>query len=103
MLNRPGLFKNYFIGSPFLNWDDKVVYTFDNLDHLAKTGDSINVYISFGELESSNGHHHPLKEYLEEKANPYIHFISEVLHSETHLSGIGLAHSRAFRRLYGGK
>ena len=101
MLYKPGLFHNYFIGSPFLNWDDKAVYTFDNLDQLTAADDTINVYISFGELESSDGHHHPLKDYLEDNANTHIHFLSEVLPGETHLSGIGLAHSRAFRRLYG--
>lgn len=103
MLSKPGLFRNYFIGSPFLNWDDKVVYTFDRLDQLTETGDTINVYLSFGELETSDGHHHPLKNYLEEQANPRVHLTSEVLPGETHLSGIGLAHSRAFRRLYGKK
>ena len=103
MLYKPGLFQNYFIGSPFLNWDDKVVYTFDRLDQLKVSGDTVNVYLSWGELESAEGHHHPLKNYLEEKANPHVHFLSEVLPGETHLSGIGLAHSRAFRRLYGRK
>ncbi len=103
MLYKPGLFRNYFIGSPFLNWDDKAVYTFDRLDHLAESGDTVNVYLSFGELESSDGHHHPLKNYLEEKANTHIHFLSEVLPGENHLSGVGLAHSRAFRSLYGRK
>lgn len=101
MLHKPGLFRNYFIGSPFLNWDDKVVYTFDRLEQLEETGDSINVYLSFGELESSDGHHHPLKDYLEGQANPRVRLTSEVLLGETHLSGIGLAHSRALRRLYG--
>jgi len=103
MLYKPGLFHNYFIGSPFLNWDDKAVYTFDRLDQLAATGDTINVYLSWGELESAEGRHHPLKYYLEEKANPHVHFLSEVLPGENHLSGVGLANSRAFRRLYGRK
>ncbi|MBN2366340.1 MAG: alpha/beta hydrolase [Calditrichaeota bacterium] len=98
---RPGLFRNYFIGSPFLNWDDKAVYKFDHTDKLLGSGDTVNVYLSWGELESSTGRHHPLKDYLEEKANPNIILLSEVLQGETHLSGIGLAHSRAFRRLYG--
>lgn len=103
MLYKPGLFHNYFIGSPFLNWDDKAVYTLDNLDQLKATGDTINVYLSWGELESAEGRHHPLKNYLEEKANPHVNFLSEVLPGENHLSGVGLANSRAFRRLYGRK
>ncbi len=103
MLYKPGLFHNYFIGSPFLNWDDKAVYTFDNLNQLAASGDTVNVYISWGELESAEGRHHPLKNYLEEKANPQVQFLSEVLPGENHLSGVGLANSRAFRRLYGRK
>ncbi len=100
MFSKPGLFKNYFIGSPMLNWDDKVVYKFDNTDELIGTANSINVYISFGELETKEGRHHPLKDYLEEKNNPNIQYISEIFEGETHLSGVGLAYSRAFRRLY---
>lgn len=100
MFSKPGLFKNYFIGSPMLNWDDKVVYKFDSTDELIGTANSVNVYISFGELESKEGTHHPLNDYLIEKKNPNINFISEVLEGETHLSGYGLAYSRAFRRLY---
>jgi predicted alpha/beta superfamily hydrolase len=98
---KPGLFRNYFIGSPFLNWDDKAVYKFDHTDKLIGSRDTVNVYLSWGELESATGRHHPLKDYLEKKANPNILLVSEVLQGETHLSGIGLAHSRAFRRLYG--
>lgn len=101
LFSKPGLFRNYFIGSPFLNWDDKVVYSFDKTDKLIGTRDTVNVYLSWGELESATGRHHPLKDYMDEKANPHIRFLSEVLQGETHLSGIGLAYSRAYRRLYG--
>ena len=101
LFSKPGLFRNYFIGSPFLNWDNRAVYNFDKTDHLLGSSDTVNVYISFGELESRDGKHHPLKNYLEDKNNPHILFKSEVLEDETHLSGIGLAYSRAYRRLYG--
>ncbi len=77
------------------------MYKFDRSEELIGNKDSINVYISFGELESKDGKHHPLNDYLKEKNNPNINFMSEVLEGETHLSGIGLAYSRAFRRLYG--
>ena len=101
LFSKPDLFRNYFIGSPFLNWDDKVVYSFDTTDKLIGTRDTVDVYLSWGELESATGRHHPLKDYMDEKANPNIRFLSEVLQGETHLSGIGLAYSRAYRRLYG--
>lgn len=101
LFSKPGLFSKYFIGSPFLNWDDKAVYTSDNTDQLIGNKDTVDVYISYGELESTKGKHHPLKDYLESKSNPNILFKSEVLEGETHLSGVGQAHSRAFRRLYG--
>lgn len=103
LLSKPELFKKYFIGSPMLSWDNWAVYKFDNTDKLYGSSDTLNVYISWGELESKSGKHHPLKDYLLEKNNPYIIFHSEVLEGETHLSGIGLAYSRAFRRLYGTK
>ena len=101
LLNKPGLFKNYFIGSPMLSWDNYAVYNFDNTDELEGSSDTLNIYISWGELESKEGTHHPFKKYLEEKNNPHIRFKSEVLEDETHLSGIGHAYSRGFRRLYG--
>ena len=101
LFSKPGLFKNYFIGSPMLSWDNYAIYKFDNTDKLTSSSDTLNVYISWGELESKEGNHHPFKDYLEEKNNPFIKFKSEVLEDETHLSGIGLAYSRAFRRLYG--
>lgn len=103
LLKKPGLFKKYFIGSPMLNWDNYSVYNFDNTENLLGSLDTVNVYISWGQLESKEGRHHPLKDTLEQRNNPHIHFISEVLEGETHLSGIGLAYSCAFRRLYGGK
>jgi predicted alpha/beta superfamily hydrolase len=101
LFSKPGLFKNYFIGSPMLSWDNYAVYKFNNTSQLIGNSDTLNVYISWGELESSDGWHHPLKDSLEVMNNPHINFKSEVLEGETHLSGIGLAFSRAFRRLYG--
>ncbi len=103
LLNKLGLFKKYFIGSPMLSWDNYSVYSFDNTEDLLGSLDTVNVYISWGQLESKEGRHHPLNDTLKQRNNPHIHFISEVLEGETHLSGIGLAYSRAFRRLYGGK
>ena len=101
LLNKPGLFKKYFIGSPMLSWDNYSVYNFDNTEYLFGSLDTIEVYISWGQFESKEGRHHPLKDTLEQRSNPHILFISEVLEGETHLSGIGFAYSRAFRRLYG--
>lgn len=100
MFSRPGLFKNYFIGSPYLGWDNHAVYKFNNTEKLNGTNDTINVYISSGELEYG-GRIHPLKDSLELWNNPNIILKSELFEGETHLSGIGLAYSRAFRRLYG--
>ena len=102
MFSKPGLFKYYFIGSPYLGWDNKAVYRFDNTDKLIGTKDTINIYISSGELEYG-GRRHSLTDYLKGKNNPNMILRSELLAGETHLSGIGLAYSRAFRRLYGVK
>jgi predicted alpha/beta superfamily hydrolase len=100
MFSRPGLFKNYFIGSPYLGWDNRAVYKFNNTEQLIGKSDTINVYISSGELEYG-GRRHSLTDTLKGLNNPHIILKSELLEGETHLSGIGLAYSRAFRRLYG--
>jgi predicted alpha/beta superfamily hydrolase len=100
MFSRPGLFKNYFIGSPYLGWDKRAVYKFNNTKKLIGTSDTINVYISSGELEYG-GRRHSLTDTLKGLNNPHIILKSELLKGETHLSGLGLAYSRAFRRLYG--
>jgi len=98
LFSKPRLFKDYFIGSPMLLWDDKVIFTFDNTDKLIGTTDTINVYTCWGEFEPE--HRSLFRDYLEDKNNPNIRITSEVLQGETHLSGLGRAYSRAFRTFY---
>ena len=100
MFSKPTLFKNYFIGSPYLGWDNKAIYKFNNLNELIGSDDTINVYISSGELEYG-GKQHSLTDTLKALNNPHIVLKTELLNGESHLSGVGLAYSRAFRRLYG--
>lgn len=83
-------------------WDDQSVYGFYKKSKLDSLKKPVQVYISVGELEGKSlieswGH---LKDFFEQKKHPNIQLKTEMLKGEMHLTGIGLAHSRAFRRLY---
>jgi predicted alpha/beta superfamily hydrolase len=99
----PAAFQKYFIGSAPLFWDDQAVYEFYNENKLNELKETIKVYLSIGENENKRKRDswQQLKDFLEQKAHPKILLQSEMLSDEYHLTGIGLAHSRAFRRLYG--
>ena len=105
LFHDPASFQRYFIGSPALWWDDEAVFNFYDPTKYENIDKPINVYLSVGELEGEGlrGSWERLKNFLEEKQNPKIKFINEILDGEKHLTGIGLAHSRAFRRLYENK
>ncbi len=99
----PGTFQKYFIGSPALWWDDNVVFNFYDQDKLKSLEKPVKVYLSVGEKEGEELRNswQQLKGFLESKKDTNILLQSELLSGEYHLTGIGLAHSRAFRRLYG--
>lgn len=101
MLNKPGVFQKYFIGDAMHSWDDYAVFDFDQTDMLLGSKDTIDVYISWCDMETQDDSNIPLMKHLKNIDNPHIRYESEVLEGETHLSGIGLAYSRAFRSLYG--
>jgi hypothetical protein len=90
------------MGSPYLNWDDGVVFRLYDAAKFDNCKNPIKAYLSVGELEG-RGNWERLKKFLEEKNHPKLKLAAEILPGETHLSGVGQAHSRAFRRLYGKK
>lgn len=99
----PSTFQKYFIGSPGLWWDDEVIFNFYDEIKLNKLRNPIYVYLSSQELEGErlkDSWTH-LKVFLEQNSHPNMKIQTEILQGEKHLTGIGLAHSRAFRRLYG--
>ena len=99
----PRAFKRYFIGSPFLAWDEQAVFEFYKRSKFDGLKRPVKVYLSVGELEGKGMHHswEKLKGFLEQTAHPNIQLQAEMLNGERHLTGIGAAHSRAFWRLYG--
>jgi predicted alpha/beta superfamily hydrolase len=101
MLSKPTLFQKYFVGDAFQSWDNYAVFDFDHSQELIGSNDTLDVYIAWCEMETSDDTDFPLMKYLNDLDNPHIRYRSEVLEGETHLSGIGLAYSRAFRRLFG--
>jgi predicted alpha/beta superfamily hydrolase len=99
----PSTFQKYFIGSPGLWWDDEVVFNYYDGKKLNELKSPVQVYLSSQELEGKrlkDSWSH-LKEFLEQHENPNLQLQTEVFQGETHLTGVGHAHSRAFRRLYG--
>ncbi|MCK5608077.1 alpha/beta hydrolase, partial [Candidatus Pacearchaeota archaeon] len=103
LFNDPASFQRYFIGSPALWWDDQAVFNFYEETKLSALKNPVKVYLSIGELEEKglkDSWEH-LKNFLERKKHSNLQLKTEILEGELHLSGIGLAHSRAFRRLYG--
>ncbi|MFC2088422.1 alpha/beta hydrolase [Calditrichota bacterium] len=103
LFKAPESFQKIFIGSPALWWDGEAIYDFYNNARYDNLKTPIKVYLSVGELEGKElvESFEKLNIFLNEKQNPKINLISEILQGEMHLTGIGLAHSRAFRRLYG--
>lgn len=105
LFHEPTLFKKYFIGSPALWWDDEAVFNFYDVSKFNNLENPVKVYLSVGDLEGKGlrGSWERLKYFLEQKQTSKIQLKAEILEDESHLSGIGLAHSRAFRRLYENK
>lgn len=103
LFNDPASFQRYFIGSPALWWDDQAVFNFYEEAKLNALKNPVKIYLSIGELEEKGlkGSWEHLKNFLERKKHLNLQLKTEILEGELHLSGIGLAHSRAFRRLYG--
>jgi len=98
----PSTFQRYFIGSPHLLWDDKVIFNYYDESKLNALKKPIQIYLSSQELEAKglrDSWSH-LKEFLEQHEHPNLLLQTEILRGERHLTGIGFAHSRAFRRLY---
>ena len=102
LFHDPALFQKYFIGSPALWWDDQSVYGFYKKSKMDSLNHPVQVYLSVGELEgkSLKESWRHLKDFIEQKNHPNIQLKTEMLEGEMHLTGIGLAYSRAFRRLY---
>jgi predicted alpha/beta superfamily hydrolase len=102
LFNNPESFQKIFIGSPALWWDDEVVFNLYDDKKYESLENPIKVYLSVGELEGKalRQSWEKLNLFFKEKQNPKIEVTSEILPGEQHLTGIGLAHSRAFRRLY---
>ena len=103
LFNTPESFQKIFIGSPALWWDDESVFNFYDDAKYKSIETPVKVYLSVGELEGKalRESWEKLNKYLNERQNPKIELTSELLQGEQHLTGIGLAYSRAFRRLYG--
>lgn len=100
LFKEPSSFKRFFVGSPFLKWDDDVVFDFYEESRFKALTNPVKVYLSVGELEGQDFQHSWLKlgDLLEKCPNVILR--AEKLSGEYHLTGIGAAHSRAFWRLY---
>jgi predicted alpha/beta superfamily hydrolase len=96
----PKIFERVFIGSPFLRWDDDIVFKFYEESKFKALHDPVTVYLSVGELETQTFQRswEKLRDLLEQCPNLILK--AEKLDGEYHVTGLGSAYSRAFLRLY---
>jgi predicted alpha/beta superfamily hydrolase len=101
LINHPGIFDRYMVGSPYIRWDDWLVLKQEA--EYAETHDYLNakVYSCSGTEDFVLPDFNALKERLESREYRGLEFTAELFPDETHTSLIPGCYSRAFRRLYG--
>jgi len=101
LINHPGIFDRYMVGSPYIRWDDWLVLKQEA--EYAETHDYLNakVYSCSGTEDFVLPDFNALKERLESREYRGLEFTAELFPDETHTSLIPGCYSRAFRNLYG--
>lgn len=103
LFNRPELFDRYFIGSPGIYWDDFVVLEQEEVYAASHDSLPVKLYVTVGseEDEAEIDSWEQLCDRLTSREYKGLELSSEILEGETHMSGVGIGYSRAYRRLYG--
>jgi predicted alpha/beta superfamily hydrolase len=127
LLNRPGVFSRYVIGSPPFAWDDRLVFRYE--EDYARTHDDLpaRVFMAAGSLETeaefhrslqgfpeearraweAHGHTEiveglgPMTEALRGRNYPGLELTSHIFEGENHASVVGALFSRGLRVVYG--
>lgn len=98
----PELFSNYLIGSPFLRWDDKVIFSIEESYSSDHKNLSARVFLSVGEEESyrqvSNSRR--LFETLKSRNYPGLELDFRVFEDETHIAGVPTTMTTGLRYLF---
>jgi len=104
LFNHPGLFQRYLMGTPAWEWDDEIVFRYEE-DHAHKH-DSLEakVITTIGseEGESRIRQWERMCDRLKSRAYRGFELSTLILEGETHMSGVPAAISRALRNLYRG-
>jgi predicted alpha/beta superfamily hydrolase len=101
LINHPGIFDRYMVGSPYIRWGDWLVLKQEA--EYAETHDYLNakVYTCSGTDDFVLPDYEALKERLESREYRGLEFTAELFPDESHTSLIPGCYSRAFRALYG--
>ena len=86
----PETFNRYIVGSPYLDWDNNSIFTYEE-NSPEKIGDKeINIFISVGSKESDEKYYNPIDSIvtkIQERNYPGVNLETKVFDGSTHLTG----------------
>jgi predicted alpha/beta superfamily hydrolase len=90
LFTQPETFNRYIVGSPYLTWENGIIYDFEE-NSPEKIGDKeINLFISVGSEESDRKYFNPINEIvtkIQERNYSGLHMETKVFDGSTHLMG----------------
>jgi len=102
MFSKPEIFKGYYAGSPFLRYDDKVIFKYENEYADTHKDLPVHLFMSFGSLEnkSSISSMYEMAGCLESRKYPNLKLDTHIFEDETHNSCVPGGVSRALKTIY---
>ncbi len=101
LLNHPGTFNRYLLGSPYVRWDNWLVLRQEAEYAAGHDSLAARVYSCSGTDDFVLPDFAKLRERLESRKYAGFEYTAEVFPGESHTSAIPGCYSRAFRALYG--
>ena len=89
LFNQPELFRNYIIGSAYLNWDNKAIFELEKQSAIRTIDINANVFISVGNDEDDEKYFNPIDEMvstLQNRAYKSLNITTMVFNDEDHLT-----------------
>ncbi|OVE78989.1 hypothetical protein BVY01_03910, partial [bacterium I07] len=102
LFNQPELFQGYFLESPYLEWDNEVIFNYEEQYFNNRTDLPVNLYLTVGGLETPEmiSSWAKLRDLLQKRKYSGLTFEAKIFEGETHMSVSPAAFSRAFRVLF---
>ncbi|MCJ7524032.1 MAG: alpha/beta hydrolase-fold protein [Candidatus Aminicenantes bacterium] len=102
LFQHPEIFKRYFAGSPSIDWDNGIVFKYEN-EYAATHKDlPVRLFMSAGNLESETmlKNMKKMAGQLQSRSYPYLELETHIFENETHASCYAVAVSRGLKILY---